>query len=367
MKFLSQWYASPVLLVLLTMVVMTGCASNTPAPQKAGKIYWPKAPATPRYEYVTTLRSGADIRPLSREDVFRKALTGLDGKKTVLAKPYGVAAKDGMVVVTDTLSRGGFIFNLPRQKLYPFGRVGKEGVLSKPMGVAIGSDSQIYVADVSAKRVQVYDAYGMHLQTIGNAGDFDRPVGVSVSPDGNTVYIVDAGGIDSIRHRVLIYDKNGVKKGEFGRRGEQLGEFNLPTQVAVAPNGTVFVLDAGNFRVQSFTANGEFQHAWGKVGRNFGEFARPKSLAIDASGNVYVTDAAFRNIQVFNAKGQLLLAIGGETSGDKPGEYALPAGVAIDELGHVYVVDQVYAKVDVLKLLTEQEMEKVVSERSTQK
>ena len=70
---------------------------------------------------------------------------------------------------------------------------------------------------------------------------------------------------------------------------------------------------------------------------------------------------------MFNAKGQLLLAIGGETSGDKPGEHALPAGVAIDELGHVYVVDQVYAKVDVLKLLTEQEMEKVVSERSTQK
>lgn len=275
-------------------------------------IYWPKAPAAPRYVYVTTLRSEENIRPISSEDRFRKALTGRSEQSRVLGKPFAVAAKSGLVVVTDTILQRGFIFNLSRQKMYQFGFAGKAGVLTKPMGVAIGADSKIYVADVSARQVFVYDAFGMFVQAIGDAGEFDRPVGVALSPDGKRIYVVDAGGIDSQRHRVVIFDDKGVKQGAFGRRGEGTGEFNLPTQVAVAPDGTVYVLDAGNFRVQAFTASGVVQRAWGKVGRGFGDFARPRGLAVDADGNVYVTDTAFRNIQVFNEKGQLLLAMGGE-------------------------------------------------------
>ena len=317
--------------------------------------------------YVTTLRSEESIRLETSEDRFKKALTGNTERARVLGKPYDVAAKEGLVVVSDTVRRRAFIFNLQRQKLYQFGRVGKKGVLGKPMGVAIGPASQIFVADVSAKKVFVYDAFGMFKQSMGDAYEFDRPVDVAVSPDGKQVYVVDAGGIDSARHRVVVFDDNGVKQGEFGKRGEGTGEFNLPTQVAVAPDGTVYVLDAGNFRVQAFSAAGKFLRAWGKVGRAFGEFARPRGLAVGGDGNVYVTDAAFRNIQVFTPKGQLLLAIGDESIADKPGQYAMPAGVAVDELGHVYIVDQAFAKVDVLKHLSEKEMSAIVGRRQSAK
>ncbi|NOX90892.1 MAG: hypothetical protein GXP18_00140 [Gammaproteobacteria bacterium] len=222
---------------------------------------------------MTTLVSSESIRRENTEDRLLKALTGIKGEDRVFAKPFGVAAKNGLVVVTDTVLRQGFIFNLRRQKLYPLGRMGKKGVLSKPLGVAIGVDSQIYIADVSAKKVIVYDAFGMHLGDIGDFGDLDRPVDVAVSADGKRVYIMDAGGIDSRRHRVVVYSAEGVKLFEFGWRGDGAGEFNLPTQVEVAPDGTVYVLDAGNFRVQVFSAEGQFQRAWGRVGRNFGDFA----------------------------------------------------------------------------------------------
>jgi len=243
------------------------------------------------------------------------------------------------------------------------GRAGKKGLLGKPLGVAIGADSQIYIADASAKKVIVYDAFGMYLRDIGDFGDLDRPVDVAVSPDGKQVYVMDAGGIDSRRHRVVVYSVEGAKLFEFGQRGGGKGEFNLPTQVEVAPDGTVYVLDAGNFRVQVFSADGQFQRAWGRVGRNFGDFARPRGLAVGGDGNIYVSDAAFRNVQVFNPKGELLLAIGGKQLLDRPGELAMPADIAVDELQHVYIVDQVFKKVEVLRRLSQKEMEAIVAKR----
>lgn len=278
-------------------------------------------------------------------------------------KPFGVAAKDGLVVVTDTILRLGYIFNLPRQKVYPLGSAGKDAKLTKPLGVAIGGDSQIYVADVSARKVIVYDAFGMYLQTLGGPDEFDRPTDVAVSPDGKQVYVIDAGGIDSRRHRVVVYSAEGTKAFEFGRRGVRAGEFNLPTQIEVGPDGSVYVLDAGNFRIQVFTAEGQFLRAWGRAGRNYGEFARPRGLAVGGDGNIYVSDTAFRNVQVFNPKGELLLAIGGRRVADKPGEYAMPAGVAVDELQHVYIVDQLYSKVEVLRRLSEKEMQEIAAKR----
>lgn len=349
---------------LLCLVLITGCASAV-VESTNEPIYWPKAPVAPRFMYVTTLRSEENVRAVSAEDKFRKSLTGESERTRILAKPFDVAAKEGLVVVTDTVLRRAFIFNLRRQKVYQFGRLGKEGVLTKPMGVAIGSQGKIYVADVSAKKVFVYDAYGMFKQGVGDFGDFDRPVDVAVSPDGRRVYVVDAGGIDSPRHRVVVFDDEGVKQGEFGRRGEQVGEFNLPTQVAVASDGTVYVLDAGNFRVQAFSAAGQFLRTWGKVGRAFGEFARPRGLAVGNDGNVYVSDAAFRNVQVFTPEGRLLLAIGSESIADLPGQYAMLAGVAVDELDHVYIVDQAFAKIDVLKHLSKKEMGAIVERRQS--
>ncbi|MDX2463283.1 MAG: hypothetical protein QNK31_02120 [Porticoccus sp.] len=355
------------LLFCLLMAVLAGCASTTEKPVNE-PIYWPKAPVAPRYMYVTTLRSEKNVRPVTTEELFRNALTGNTERNRVFGKPFDVAAKEGLVVVSDTILRRAFIFNLQRQKMYQFGHLGKkEGVMTKPMGVAIGAGSQIFVADVSAKKVFVYDAFGLFKLSMGGVGEFDRPVDVAVSPDGKQVYVVDAGGIDSVRHRVVVYDDKGVKQGEFGKRGEAAGEFNLPTQVAVAQDGSVYVLDAGNFRVQVFSATGKFLRAWGKVGRGFGDFARPRGLAVGGDGNVYVTDATFRNIQVFNPKGQLLLAIGDESIADQPGQYAMPAGIALDELGYVYIVDQAFAKVDVLKRLSEKEMDSIVERRRSAK
>jgi DNA-binding beta-propeller fold protein YncE len=352
-------------LLLLVFGLLAGCASSPEKKVIDSHIYWPKPPAPPRFEYVTTLLSDESIRSQSAEDRFLNLLRDKREKHVIFAKPFGVAARNGTVVVTDTVLRQAFIFNLRRQKVFQLGRVGKVGVLAKPLGVDIDASGRIYVADVSARRVYVYDDFGMYLRTIGEFGELDRPVDVAVSADGRLLYVMDAGGIDSTRHRVVAYAIEGEadKEFEFGRRGVGAGEFNLPTQVEVAPDGTVYVLDAGNFRVQAFSWDGKFLRAWGRAGRGFGDFARPRGMAVGGDGNIYVTDTMFRNVQVFNPKGELLLPIGGDRVGDQPGAYNMPADVAIDERQNVYIVDQLFKKVEVLRRLDEQEMQAIVAQR----
>ncbi len=363
----SPYFTGRLFLLVLAPVFFLGCAQTTIQPNQK-PVYWPGPPDAPRFVYTATLRSEESIQALTTEDRFRLAVTGEDNNiRRVLAKPFGVAASNGIVVVTDSIRKAGFIFNLRRKKLYPFGNVGKKGVLSKPLGVAIDNKGQIYVVDGKARKIFVYDAVGMYLREFGDATDLDRPVGVAVTKDGTRVYVVDAGGIDSKKHRVVVYDQKGSRLSVIGKRGMGTGEFNLPTQVAVAPDETLYVLDGGNFRVQVFTPQGKFLRAWGENGRNFGNLARPRGLAVDADGVVYVSDAAFRNVQIFSAQGQLLLAIGGEGMRDEPGQFALPAGIAVDELGHVYIVDQLFAKIDVLRRLSEKETALIVADRKAEK
>ena len=106
-------------------------------------------------------------------------------------------------------------------------------------------------------------------------------------------------------------------------RSKSPGAFHFPAFVDVGPDGTVYVSDGMNFRIQAFDANGAYLFHFGFHGDTPGGFARPKDLAIDSEGQVYVVDAAFNNIQIFTAKGELLLAFGAIGSGLQGVTYVL--------------------------------------------
>ncbi len=177
--------------------------------------------------------------------------------------------------------------------------------------------------------------------SIGNApGQLNKPRGLRVAPDG-TIYVAD-----SANNRIEHFNAEGTLLQAWGSFGETKpeaaapsGTFNEPWDVAVGPDGSVYVTDTWNHRVQKFTADGQFITMWGKFGQaETGDaFWGPRGLAIDAQGRVYVTDTGNKRVAIFNPDGQFITQFG--SAGMDPGQFDEPVGIAIDGQGNVYVAD----------------------------
>jgi DNA-binding beta-propeller fold protein YncE len=167
----------------------------------------------------------------------------------------------------------------------------------------------------------------------------NAPRSLAFAPDG-TMYVAD-----SKNNRILHLEPDGRVLNSWGSFNDgvngpaPLGTFNEPWGVAVGPDGSVYVSDTWNHRIQKFTADGEPITSWGSYGQadqQYG-FWGPRGLAVDAEGNLYVADTGNKRIVVFDAGGNYLSEFG--SAGLEPGQFDEPVGVAIDKDGKVYVTD----------------------------
>lgn len=340
--------------------LLLACATQKETEMSKRAPFWPSLPDRPRFEYEFTLRSDLSIIKRDAFDKFKAAVTGeVEHPRIELIKPLDVAAYKGRIIISDSVMRLVYLFDVPLRLTAVFGSKGK-GKLQKPLGVAVDGKINFYVADAGSRSIVVYDSRGHYKMRIGKPGDLVKPTDVAVNRDGTRIYVVDAGGLGSRQHHIVVYNNKGKKLFIIGERGTSAGKFNLPTHAAVAPDGTLYVLDTGNFRVQAFDANGKYLRSWGGLGTGYGHFARPRGIAVDNDGNIYVTDASFGNLQIFNPKGQLLMALGQGGVKDRMGVYSLIAGVSVDETGRIYIVDQNFQKVEVIKRLTKKEGEAIM-------
>ncbi len=93
-----------------------------------------------------------------------------------------------------------------------------------------------------------------------------------------------------------------------GTPGQEPGAFSYPLSFDVASDGRIFVLDAGNRRIQAFDSEGNYITHWGNGGTDDGQFDfrdgdRPEdfsgSLIVDDEGFIYVADVGNKRIQKF--------------------------------------------------------------------
>ncbi|MEN8169357.1 MAG: 6-bladed beta-propeller [Pseudomonadota bacterium] len=330
--------------LLPVLLLLGGCA----APQKEFKPpVFPAEPEVPRYIYERTLMSSGDVEELTSAEKFKVFATGQGKRVRGIVKPYDVAVHQGRIYVSDTVQRAVLLFDIPSQKFTMFGTKGA-GILSKPIGIDVSAEGEVYVVDSSSKRVVVYSHDGKYRRTFGGEAQLVRPSGLAVS--GNKVFVIDTGGIESELHRVQVYNgKTGELLQTIGKRGSAEGEFNLPLMIDADAKGHFYVVDSGNFRVQQFDSEGKFVSTFGQVGVRFGHFSRPKGISVDSEGKIYVVDTSFGNFQIFNNEGQLMMFIGSRGERNEAARFSLPAGIDVDEDGRIYVVDQYFGKVEVFR------------------
>jgi uncharacterized protein (TIGR03663 family) len=155
---------------------------------------------------------------------------------------------------------------------------------------------------------------------------------------------------DSRNHRILHIASDGSLLNQWGSFADILageapiGTFNEPWGVAVGPDGSVYVTDTWNHRVQKFTKDGRPIKSWGQYGQPSLENAAsssflwgPRGIAVDAQGRVFVADTGNKRIVIFDKDGNYITEFG--TGGFDPGQFDEPVGIAIAPSGTVYVTD----------------------------
>jgi len=111
-------------------------------------------------------------------------------------------------------------------------------------------------------------------------------------------------------NRFLIFDREGEFIESWGTAGSEQGQiWFMPGPfggVAFANDGSFYVSDSANRRVQKFDRDREFVTAWGSFGTGDDQFLLPNEIAIDAEGNVYVHDDELFLTKMFTSDGQFV-------------------------------------------------------------
>lgn len=122
---------------------------------------------------------------------------------------------------------------------------------------------------------------------------------------------------------------------KWGFRGSDDGQFGMSGPCCtIDKDGTLFVADRDNNRVQVFTLEGKFLRNWGAPGQGNGQFDRPIGITITSQSVLYVMDA--RSIQLFRTDGTFLKRWRG---GLHPPQFRMRSAILCDADDQLYVVD----------------------------
>ncbi len=307
---------------------------------------WPPTGAPYRVEYLESISRPEDLS-IRRGFLARLGdlVLGPSQRPRTLFRPFTIAVDaQGRVLVTDPGARVVHMLDPGRNKHKTLEGPSRQHFQS-PIGLDSDASGNIYVADSFLGKIFVFDKDGRFRRFLGEArgeGIFKRPTGLAVDRATNRLYLTD-----TLRHKVYVLDARGSIEREWGKRGDAPGEFNFPTAVALAED-RVFVLDAGNFRVEVFTPAGDFVSSFGSPVNEPGGFFRPKGLSVDTQHKlVYVVDAMFEVVQAFTFEGKLVMAFG--HPGSAPGEFRLPAGICVQPDGRILVADSYNRRIQVFR------------------
>ena len=190
--------------------------------------------------------------------------------------------------------------------------------LGNPTGLALKSNQNLIVFHRGSRSwqtpmpkdkikentiIEIDNSSGEIINAWG-ADMFIMPHGLEIDNE-NNIWITDVG-----LHQVIKYDSNGKELMVLGKEfepGSDSYSFNLPTDVAVANDGSFYVSDGyGNSRIIKFSKDGSYQFEWGAFGNEKSQFNIPHGLDLDNNGNVYVADRENNRIQKFDSLGNFI-------------------------------------------------------------
>jgi len=276
----------------------------------------------------------------------------------LLSKPLAVAVASGVVYVVDRKTPPPDL-PLPalvtgrvqafREKdgkfLYAFNRAGPRRALDQPSSIAIHPKTRnLFVSDYGHKAVLQFKPKGQFVGEIkppGGAVKSWAPAAIAFDSEGN-LYVLDSS---PKRARVVALQGTTRLRKTIGRIGaakepeEKPGQFWYPAGLAIARDGSIFVSDSLNKRIQVFDESGAFR----KILYTGGQ---PRGIVSAPDGLLVVPDAYMHQLLLYSPDGKEIADFGEE--GYNGGRFTSPNGVALDaQKAWVFVADPGTNRVEV--------------------
>lgn len=216
-----------------------------------------------------------------------------------------------------------------------FGR----GLFERAHGLYIDADGYFWVTDVSAHVVMKLDTDGRVLITLGTRGQsgdwavgaerglFDQPTDIAIGPEGN-IFVTQ--GHNRGEPRVLKFDPNGRLLKSWGGRGTHPWQFAVAHSIAIDRDGLLYVADRENRRVLIFDRDGEALGGWLYRGMAC-------SLYLSNTGEIYMATGFDGQIVKLDADGKVLGTLG--QPGEGLGEFGEAHDIVVSAAGEIFVAD----------------------------
>ena len=231
-----------------------------------------------------------------------------------------------------------YVYSRSEHPLVVFDREGNylkslgDDILVDAHGIFIDADDNVYCVERDAHIMHKFSSDGDLLMSVGEQGEpsadgepFNLPTDLAIGPDGE-MFISDGYG----NARVHKYSPDGELIISWGKPGTGPGEFDLPHCVRVDPRNRVMVADRSNNRIQFFTLDGEYIEEWGGL-------KHPDTIYIDEDDIVYIAEMDQR-LTIMTLDGEVITQWGSERGNEVPGLfYACPHGIWVDSHGDMYV------------------------------
>ena len=292
------------------------------------------------------------------------------GTNAIFAYPWGIACDAaGNIYVAE-------YYDGTIRKITPAGVVTNfvpSFVFSGPEGLAIDAATNVYVCDSGNNQIKRVSPGGV-ITTLAGSGAagwadgtnstavFSAPWGIAVDSQTNIFVADNQSNVIRKVSRIGSTANWAVKTiaGSPGQAGSNDGtngvaRFYEPTGLACDPAGNVYVADTANNTVRKITKDSTGTN-WivttiagqaGFYGGNDGQgtnalFGQPKALASDSAGNIYVLDDGSDLIRVISTNGAVSTLAGSYGSADgfyTAAGFDFPYGIALDPFGNIYISD----------------------------
>ena len=209
--------------------------------------------------------------------------------------------------------------------------------LEVPAGLDIGPDGNIYVANAGNDEVLVLDpGDGGILRRWGSHGTGQDEFGDPIRGSRSTARASSMSPTTS-----TTASRNSPQTGHSSSNGAASasgdGQFAAALDIAVGPNGDVYVRDEVRDDLQQFTSDGKFVRVVAKHGTGPGDLNGAGKVGVAPDGTVIATSFDGNRILAFDANGNLLWSLG--QRGRAPGDLIEPSDTATDAAGNVWVLE----------------------------